>query len=136
MNLMRRTITILTVLVVWFPIFAQLEIGKQNEQPVVPTWESYEFMKYGTIGASPYTGTVNYSIPLYTYKDKDFEFPISLEYATNGYRVNHSSGLLGHGWSLSCVGVLLAQLRESLMRLGKELFCFLNLVLDIMAIRF
>lgn len=104
MNLMRRTITILTVLVVWFPIFAQLEIGKQNEQPVVPTWESYEFMKYGTIGASPYTGTVNYSIPLYTYKDKDFEFPISLEYATNGYRVNHSSGLLGHGWSLSCVG--------------------------------
>lgn len=111
MNLMRRAITILTVLVVWFPIFAQLEIGKQNEQPVVPTWESYEFMKYGTIGASPYTGTVNYSIPLYTYKDKDFEFPISLEYATNGYRVNHSSGLLGNDWSLSCLGRITRKIR-------------------------
>lgn len=101
---MNRIIVLIITFSVWFHVFAQLEIGKGYEQPVIPTWESYECIKYGTIGASLYTGTVNYSIPVYTYKDKDFEIPISLEYATNGLRVNHSSGLLGHGWSLSCLG--------------------------------
>ena len=86
--------------------WAQLDIGMQNEQPQIPTWESYELMQYGKVGATSYTGTVNYSIPIYTYKDKDFEIPVSIDYATNGYRVNHSSGMLGHGWSLSMPGVI------------------------------
>lgn len=101
---MNRIILLLTTLVISVPVSAQLEIDPENDQPIIPTWESYECMKYGTVGASLYTGTVNYSIPLYTYKDHDFEIPISLEYATNGFRVNHSSGQLGHGWALSNFG--------------------------------
>lgn len=91
--------------------WTQLEIGMQNQQPIIPSWENYELMKYGKIGASMYTGTVNYSIPIYTYKDNDFEIPISINYATNGYRVNHSSGILGHGWSLSMPGIITREVR-------------------------
>lgn len=85
---------------------AQLTSPENKAKPYVPTWEVYEFMKYGTIGASLYTGTVNYSIPIYSYKDEDFDYGISIDYATNGFRVNHSSGSLGHGWSLSSPGMI------------------------------
>lgn len=108
---MKRTIILISAWVIGFSVFAQLEIGKRNEQPNIPTWESYEFMKYGKVGASLYTGTINYSLPIYTYKDQDFELPITLEYATNGFRVNHSSGLLGHGWKLSCTGRITRKIR-------------------------
>ena len=91
--------------------YAQMNIGQQNIQPVTPTWNQYEFMKYGKIGATLYTGTVNYSIPVYTYRDKDFDIPISLQYATNGYRVNHKSGILGHGWRLSTGGMITREIK-------------------------
>lgn len=85
---------------------AQLTSPENKAKPYVPTWEVYEFMKYGSIGASLYTGTVNYSIPIYSYKDEDFDYAISIDYASNGFRVNHSSGPLGHGWSLNSPGMI------------------------------
>lgn len=110
---MRKRYTHIIIALLFFSIkcWAQLDIGMQNSQPVVPSWENYELMQYGKIGASMYTGTVNYSIPIYTYKDKDFEIPISIDYATNGLRVNHSSGILGHGWSLYTPGVITRKVR-------------------------
>ena len=103
---MNRIIVLIITFSVGFHVFAQLEIGRQNNQPQIPTWETYQQMIYGTIGTSLYTGTVNYSIPFYTYKDQDFEIPLALVYATNGLKANHYSGLLGHGWSLSCMGLI------------------------------
>ena len=96
-----------------FPLalHAQMNIGRQNIQPVMPQWEQYEFQKYGKIGATLYTGTVNYSIPVYTYMDNDFEFPISISYATNGFRPNHKSGILGHGWTLTAGGMVTREIR-------------------------
>jgi len=108
----RYIMTILIAVLFSLKGWTQLEIGMQNQQPIIPSWENYELMKYGKIGASMYTGTVNYSIPIYTYKDNDFEIPISINYATNGYRVNHSSGILGHGWSLSMPGIITRQVRD------------------------
>ena len=85
---------------------AQLTQSEQGDCPYIPTWETYEYMKYGNIGASLYTGTINYSVPIFEYKDEDFNYSISVDYATNGFRVNHKSGFLGHGWSLSSPGMI------------------------------
>lgn len=85
---------------------AQLTSPENNEKPYIPSWDTYEFMKYGDVGASLYTGTVNYSIPIYEYGDGDFQYIISVSYATNGFRVNHPSGLLGHGWALDFPGMI------------------------------
>ena len=90
---------------------AQLDFINSGKQPDLPTWQTYELQKYGNIGVSLYTGTINYSVPVYTYKDVEFEFPISLDYATNGLRVNHKSGLLGHGWSLNCPGRITREIK-------------------------
>lgn len=86
--------------------FAQLTSSENNEKPYIPSWDTYEFMKYGSVGASLYTGTVNYSVPIYTYEDEDFDYSISIDYATNGFRVNHKSGHLGHGWTLNAPGMI------------------------------
>ena len=88
-----------------------MDIAMQNKQPQIPSWESYEFIKHGNIGVSLYTGTVNYSIPIFTYKDKDFEIPITINYATNGFRVNHKSGILGHGWTLGGPGIITREIK-------------------------
>ncbi|WP_321333089.1 hypothetical protein [uncultured Bacteroides sp.] len=90
---------------------AQLDISMRNTDPQIPTWQTYEFMRYGKIGASLYTGTVNYSIPFYTYKDNDFELPISLDYASNGFKANSRSGPLGHDWILNVGGVITREIR-------------------------
>lgn len=91
--------------------FAQLTSPEKGDNPYIPTWETYEFMKYGVVGASLYTGTVNYSVPIYTYEDDDFKYSITVDYATNGFRVNHKSGPLGHGWSLNSPGIITREIR-------------------------
>lgn len=91
-----KYIIVVLILVMYLSSSAQLDINKRNEQPKVPSWDSYTMMQYGKVGASLYTGTVNYSIPIHTYKDQDFEIPISIDCSTNGYGVNHSSGILRH----------------------------------------
>lgn len=108
---MKTLLTLLTFMLNASVLYAQLNIGQQNNNPVTPTWDQYEFMKYGKIGATLYTGTLSYSIPIFTYKDKDFDIPISVNYSTNGYRVNHKSGLLGHGWSLSAGGMITREVK-------------------------
>lgn len=85
---------------------AQLTSPEDGINPYIPTWDTYEFMKYGTVGSSLYTGTVNYSVPIFMYEDEDFNYSVSVDYATNGFVVNHKSGLLGHGWSLSHPGMV------------------------------
>lgn len=90
---------------------AQLTSPENNSEPYIPNWETYEFMKYGTVGASLYTGTVNYSVPIYIYEDNDFNYNVTVDYATNGFRVNHKSGALGHGWSLCSPGIVTREIR-------------------------
>lgn len=77
-----------------------------RQEEALPSWESYDFIKYGKVGASLYTGTVNYSVPIYSYKDNDFDYSLSVDYATNGLKVNQDSGILGRGWSLSHPGMV------------------------------
>lgn len=50
--------------------------------------ESWMFMKYGPSKPSLYTGTVRADIPLYTYRDVDFEIPVALTYSSNGLLPN------------------------------------------------
>lgn len=74
---MKRTILIWIYFLLYVPVLiAQLNIGQQNIQPVTATWDQYELMRYGKVGATLYTGTVNFSLPVFTYQDKDFNIPI------------------------------------------------------------
>lgn len=100
-----------------FPIM--LITGNMNAQvlsspePLRPSTDVWETIKYGDISPSLYTGTVNVSIPFYTYKDADFEIPISFAYSSNGLHPNERAGSMGMGWRLVAGGCISREMRGS-----------------------
>jgi hypothetical protein len=102
-------------------LYGQLDMAYGNSDPKTPTWESYQFVKYGNVGASLYTGSINYSVPFYTYKDNDFELPISFDYTSNGYVTNSHAGVLGHDWRLNVGGVITREIRGVPDDMGKSI---------------
>lgn len=68
--------------------------------------EPAAFVKSGVGLANTATGAMNASIPLYTIKIKDFTFPISLSYSTQGLKADEASSRVGHGWVLNATGMI------------------------------
>jgi hypothetical protein len=82
-----------------------------GREPDVPSAQTWDFIKYGNAKANLHTGMVNVSIPFYTYKDKDFEIPISFDYTSDGFKPNSLSGILGHDWVLNVGGCITREVR-------------------------
>ena len=78
---------------------------------VVSDPQVWSFMKYGGSTPDLYTGTVRAEIPVYNYSDPDFEIPVSLTYASNGYMPNVMANYVGLGWTLSAGGVITRQVQ-------------------------
>ncbi len=55
---------------------------------------------------SHYTGAVSMSIPLYTYKDRDFELPVTLSYNASGFIPAKREGPVGLNWALNAGGAV------------------------------
>ncbi|MBD1261603.1 RHS repeat protein [Maribacter polysiphoniae] len=70
--------------------------------PVSP--EAASLGKYGDLPVNLSTGKINYSVPLYTIKVKDFEWPIYLSYNYSGLMVEEDPGYTGLGWDLMATG--------------------------------
>ncbi|MBP5228730.1 MAG: hypothetical protein J6Z32_01105, partial [Bacteroidales bacterium] len=66
----------------------------------LPQTDAWDFIRQGDVSPSLYTGTINLSIPIYSYKDKDFNIPIVATYSSNGNTPNQLPGILGPGWNL------------------------------------
>lgn len=45
-------------------------------------------------------------VPIYTYKDSDFEIPIFLRYNSSGFQPSQREGIVGLNWSLNAGGVI------------------------------
>lgn len=74
--------------------------------------QTWSFMKYGDTPVNMYTGTISTSIPIYTYHDSDFELPVSLTYASDGYRANTQTGIVGQGWFLNAGASITREIRS------------------------
>lgn len=81
------------------------------------TWSEYDLspQAYSIIAANRAhpalnTGTLNLSIPIYVWKDNDFEIPIILRYSTNGLKPSHQTGPVGLGWMLNLGGAITRQI--------------------------
>lgn len=71
----------------------------------------WSMIKYGDANINHYTGTLGLSIPVYTYKDSDFEIPVSIDYASNGFQPGTDTGVLGMGWYLNVGGTITREVR-------------------------
>jgi len=84
----------------------QLKLPNTDYSSVTP--EVAKFGKYGDVPVDLSTGRINYTIPLYTIKVADQEFPITLSYNFNGLK-NEIPGSAGVGWDLMVGGSLSVQ---------------------------
>ncbi|MDR0231504.1 MAG: hypothetical protein LBI82_05230 [Dysgonamonadaceae bacterium] len=71
--------------------------------------------------ADLYTGRCNIQIPLYTYQDKDFTIPISLQYASTGFKINQPIGHTGLGWNLNYGGSIVRTINGAVDEYGSGL---------------
>ncbi len=91
------------VLGIWASAF-----GIAQELPTVlpPSPTASSLGQYGNVPVSNYTGIPNISIPLYTVKSGEIEFPVTLSYHASGIKVAQEAGWVGLGWALNAGGVI------------------------------
>lgn len=96
---MKRLLFILLTCICCLTMQAQGNFGKVSA-------ETADFVRFGNQSVSLYTGQVSVSVPLYHIKDKDFDIPLSLNYAAEGFKPTSRPGWVGLHWSLSGAGVV------------------------------
>lgn len=62
--------------------------------------------KFGNIPVGLHTGVPQISVPIHTIKNKDIEFPISLDYHAGGVKVDEMAGTTGLGFALNAGGAI------------------------------
>lgn len=91
-------------LLVFLPIISFGAVDPKWDR--TPSPESYSLTKYGVVSPEMYTGAMSYSIPIFHYKDEDFDLPLSLDYHFDGFKPSTPTGVVGMGWYLNCGGVV------------------------------
>jgi YD repeat-containing protein len=76
----------------------------------VRTPEVSNFMKYGGLSSSSYTGALKIELPIANIPIKDNgSFNVSLEYTGSGFKPAMRDGIVGQGWSLNVGGAISRQ---------------------------
>jgi len=81
-------------------------LGSSIPQIVPPSPHSAELGRFGAVPVGLYTGTIQYSIPIYELNNEYLSLPISLDYSSNGFIVDKLSSWVGYDWSLNAGGTI------------------------------
>jgi len=73
--------------------------------------EASSLGQYGGIPIDISSGQLNYSIPIYTIKVGDFEYPLTLSYNYSGFRPEADPTMVGLGWTANFNGAIIRQLK-------------------------
>ncbi|TDE03744.1 RHS repeat protein [Flavobacterium hiemivividum] len=76
----------------------------QEQIPVSPN--AAELGKYGQVPVGLFTGTIQYSIPIYEIKVGKYSLPIDISYSSNGVNVDKYPSSIGIDWALNAGGVV------------------------------
>lgn len=100
---------IFTIILILYSVhaFSQGGTNKFNLPEILPPSPDVAAITKGAeLSATPHTGGANARIPIYDLKVSGFTLPISLNYATNGYKPEEIPSRVGLGWSLNAGGVV------------------------------
>lgn len=79
--------------------------------PTVYSPQTSAMMRYDDTPVNMCAGRLDLTIPLVDVQDKDFDFPISLYYNSDGFKPQEADNYVGRGWSLRCGGMIYRQIR-------------------------
>ena len=91
--------------------FAQNEVSykrgaTQLEDILPPSPEAASRVKYADVPFTHSMGAAEYSVPIYELKGRRLTIPISLDYCSNGIRMDEIAGVAGLGWTLNAGGCI------------------------------
>lgn len=95
-------------------LFAHNMWGQNNNgqyKYFVPSPQTNDFMKFGNQPVNYYTGGLDMKIPLYSYKDNDFNIDISLGYNSSGFVPNKQPTVVGLNWFMNVGGCITRKIR-------------------------
>lgn len=107
----KKIITLYSVALFVFILVGESSAQKLNDL-TPPSPKAYELGKYGQTPIGLFSGTVNASIPVYTYHTKNLSVPISLSYSSNGIKVDELGSNVGLGWNLNIGGAVTRIVRD------------------------
>lgn len=96
-------------LIFWIlPVFLSYAQGSIDSfsEVVPPSPTASSLGRYGLVPVGKFTGTAQLNIPIYELRSRKITLPISLNYATNGVKVDQIASWVGMGWSLNAGGVI------------------------------
>jgi len=85
---------------------------KAQEDFLPPSPNAAALGKYGNVPVGLNTGTIQLSVPMYEYSGGNLKVPISLNYSSNGIKVDELPSDVGLGWVLSAGGVITRMARD------------------------
>lgn len=110
---MKKSVFLVILLGLSVEVYSQPSIYEREKGFCeVSSPEAFSMTKYGAVHSSMYTGAFLYDLPIYTYKDADFEIPISLGYHFDGFRPMSGSGSIGYGWYLNVGGAITREVQD------------------------
>jgi len=99
---MKQFICTVSLLLITTTIYSQY--SQENYGHVTPAVA--DFIKYGEVPVSLFHGQVSFDVPLYHYKDQDFDIPIRLVYSSDGFKPEKRSDFVGLDWTLIAGGCI------------------------------
>jgi len=105
----KRVPPLLTVVNLFFGLglHAQLSSNAQYVPNYIsPSPNAAALMKFSDVPVSPYTGTADITVPIYTIKAKGLSVPVSLDYHTGGVKLKEEASWVGLGWALNAGGMI------------------------------
>ncbi|MVT40564.1 hypothetical protein GO495_08215 [Chitinophaga oryziterrae] len=84
----------------------KLDDDDQLPTVIPPSPEAFSMTKYGNLPIGLFTGTVQFSVPVYNITSGILSHDISLNYATNGVKVDQVASRVGIDWHLHAGGVI------------------------------
>jgi len=93
-------------LLLTFTLIVFTMLGRGQYEYYVPSPQTSDFVKYGNIPVSHYTGNLGLQIPVYNHSDKDFNIDVSIGYNSSGFVPNKQPGIIGMNFFLNAGGVI------------------------------
>ncbi|MDR6338953.1 hypothetical protein HNQ91_002004 [Filimonas zeae] len=90
-------------------LFLQLSANSQESHLsniISPSPTSYQFARHGNLPISYASGAMSYTLPLYTIKLGQLQMPLSLNYYSNGIKMDDNYNGIGMNWSLQAGGAI------------------------------
>lgn len=75
-------------------------------EPTVYSPQTSEMIRYDYTQVNQSTGCINLNIPLVSFQDKDFDYPVSISYNSAGFRPRDPDNYVGRNWMLNAGGVV------------------------------